>query len=387
MREVIRAFEKQGHIVTKQIMGGEEIAELNQAKIRKSPYKIYLKKALPGVLWQTIKDFKLLQFDKQAVQRLAALIEKEKPDFIYERGNYLMTDCSRIAKQFSIPHIIEINAPYPEEKISMEGNSLFISKARQAEKQQVEMADAVVVVSTVLKEYLLKINPGSASKILVIPNAINPDRANADATKVDVLRLQLGIDIGTTVIGFVGSIFPYHGVDKLVHAFNELMKKSDKRSIKLLIVGDGVGLNELKQFVAVNELEHKVKFTGNVPHEEVYTHIALMDIAVMARSNWYGSPVKIFEYAAMGKAVIAPDNGPVKDVMVNGEDGILIGDDEELLNALLKLLDDESLRNKLAENFNRKVMKRFTWDHVAEKILDRANAIIMSKKNMEPHNT
>lgn len=91
----------------------------------------------------------------------------------------------------------------------------------------------------------------------------------------------------------------------------------------------------------------------------------------MAKSNWYGSPVKIFEYGLLKKPIIAPNNIPVRDVMVNIQDAILIQENEtELKNAICNLLENETLAESLAINFYKKVMENYKWKNAAEKIIE-----------------
>lgn len=91
----------------------------------------------------------------------------------------------------------------------------------------------------------------------------------------------------------------------------------------------------------------------------------------MARSNWYGSPIKIFEYGALGKAIIAPDNIPVNDVMIHNEDGLLISNDLfKLSYALLTLLNDKEKREILGKTFQKKVLNEHTWINNARVILN-----------------
>jgi glycosyltransferase involved in cell wall biosynthesis len=367
MREVIKAFENRGHQVIKLIAGGELLSGNNAIQFKKKNIKAFI----PPFIWQSLKDYKLLKHDSMMCHQLADLIKREKPDFVYERGYYLLTSGTKICKELGVRHFIEINAPYPEEKRMMEGNSWFINKAQLAEKTQVNLCDRVFVVSTALKDYLQKNSGCDANKIIITPNAVNPEYISTDETKLRELRKNIKILKDEKVIGFVGSIFPYHGVDALLEAFKKIVEKSGRRDLKLLIVGDGEILPDLKKQVSTFNLEHQVIFTGNVPHNEVYNYISLMHITVMARSNWYGSPVKIFEYAALNKVVVAPDTIPVHDVMVNNVDGIILKNDkEDLERALTFILDHPEDAEKMSMSFHQKVMSRHTWQNVGDIILN-----------------
>lgn len=129
-------------------------------------------------------------------------------------------------------------------------------------------------------------------------------------------------------------------------------------------------LGELQKLAKEVGIAEKVTFTGSVSHSDVYHYIDLMDIAVMAKSNWYGSPVKIFEYALLKKAVIAPDVLPVRDVMSDA-DGILVTPDvTSFSKALVDLIDHPQKRTELGLNWNAKVLENFTWDVAARQTLN-----------------
>ena len=95
-----------------------------------------------------------------------------------------------------------------------------------------------------------------------------------------------------------------------------------------------------------------------------------MDITIMARSNWYGSPVKIFEYGAMHKAIIAPNVVPVQDVMQHLEHGLLIEASTEALTQSMRcMLEKPEERTRMADSFYKKVMEEHTWEMVSKQIL------------------
>lgn len=366
IREVIRGFEQSGHQVIRLIAGGETLTGSQAIQIKKRSWK----KFIPQYIWQSLKDYSLLRFDRNLESQLREIIQREKPDAIYERAYYLMGAGYRAAQQYGIPYYCEINAPYPEEKAEMNGRSIFHRKSEENERLQVKAAKKVFVVSSALSKYISSRVEGSEGKLIVTPNAVNPGHIQLDEHKVKSIRQQLNAGAEDTVIGFVGSIFPYHGVDLLITTFSSLINNGQKH-LRLLIVGDGEILNQLKETVKQSSLDHQVLFTGNIPHREVYNYIEAMDIAVMARSNWYGSPVKIFEYGIMNKGIIAPDVIPVRDVMTDKIHGLLIPDNEEALkSALLQMTQDKNATKNMAQNFCNKVKEQHTWQHVSDLILE-----------------
>src|SRR5205823_5775752 len=139
----------------------------------------------------------------------------------------------------------------------------------------------------------------------------------------DRIRSQLGID-DNLVVGFVGSLKPWHGVDALLAAFQEAAG-SDWR---LLIVGDGPERERLED--QATQIGGQVIFTGAVSHHQIPEYVATMDIAVApyrASSDFYFSPLKLYEYLAVGKAVVATNVGQIAQVIHHGENGYLVGSD------------------------------------------------------------
>lgn len=367
IRSVVKAFEQHGNFVLRFISGGESLTGGTDIKYKSR----WIKKLIPSVIWQTLKDYQLIRLDRANARMLEKLILEEKPDLVYERSYYLMRSGYQTAKKLGVKYFCEINAPYPEEKLDMEGRSLFVKRSRKTEIEQILCADAVFTVSSAMKEYLTKNANCNPEKVVVTPNAVDLDSMLIDEEKVSVIREKYKIEKSDYVIGFVGSIFPYHGVDVLLETFHKWIV-GKPGSYKLLIVGDGEVLPTLKEYALKNFSEGKVIFTGNVPHNDVYNYISLMNIAVMARSNWYGSPVKIFEYGALGKAIIAPDTVPVRDVMIDRVDGLLIKDNEnELMRAINFLVSNPDKAEKMANSFREKVCEKHTWYKVGEKILNQ----------------
>lgn len=369
-REVINALRNLGHEVLPVVLGGTEKSNLNplaEINYKPSSIKTWVKKLIPAVIWTTLNNIRLRRHDKNAGKRLEKAILEFSPELIYERSEYLQDSGTIMALKYKIRHFIEVNAPLVDEMRAFEGKSLLESKGHAIEKFKFEHADKVIVVSTALKEFIEKRYHCEPSKIFVQPNCINPDKIKTDSDRVASVRSDLGI-IGKKVIGFVGSMFPYHGVDVLIEAFSELSK--DREDLCLMVVGDGIVLNELKEMSQKLGLKDKVIFTGRIPHQAVFNYIELMDVCIMARSNWYGSPVKIFEYGLMRKPIIAPDTVPVRDVITDEEDALIVSDSSaELVRAISRLLNDSVRAHAMADHFHQKVMDEYNWAHAARNII------------------
>lgn len=368
MREIIQAFRELGHEVETCIMGGEIQENLN-IQIESSFLKKLLKKLIPSFFWQSLKDYKLRKFDFFALKTLEEKVKLFQPDLIYERNFYLMKSGIDVAVQNNIPHILEINGPTLQEKLEMEGNSMYLKRAKAIEGEKLNNTSKIAVVSSSLKDHFENLFPSTKGKYLVTPNAIRKDQILEQVESDSTLIKSIGF-ADSKIIGFVGSILPHHGVDILIKAFAEVNKSINET--RLLIIGDGETKSELEELANSILPKKSFLFTGNVNSTKVFDYLSIMDICVMPKSNWYGSPVKVFEYGAMGKPIIAPDRIPLKDVMVHEQDGILTNESvQETVNAVIRLLLDEEFSNTISNNFKQKVMTEHLW-------VNRANSILSS---------
>jgi glycosyltransferase involved in cell wall biosynthesis len=359
MRGTINAMRELGHEVIVCIAGGEKEGS-NGGVVKSSKWKKYI----PNLIKQTLKDYLLLRLNTRHTQQLQNLITQHQPDLVYERSYYLMNAGVLVAKKMDIKHFLEVNAPFIQEKIEMEGPSLLLHTAKKIEQQKADKTDRLIVVSSALKNHFVAQFGIDQDKIKVCPNGINSQDWIVDDKQTNKLQKELRLETTDYVIGFVGSILPHHGIHDLIHAF----EKSKQAHWKLLIVGDGETMPTLKNAVAKLNIADQVIFTGNVPFEHVKNYMALFSVGVMPASNWYGSPVKIFEYGAVGIPVIAPNNEPVNDVMQNGKQGLLINNAKELEKALTQLQKNDDNSN-MANAWQTEVLTRYTWKQLTEKSL------------------
>jgi glycosyltransferase involved in cell wall biosynthesis len=368
-RETIIALQNLGAEVIPVIMGGttfEEVPYKDGKAITHSGLKGFIKKIIPRYVWVTLKDFRLMMHDKRAAKRLEAAIIKYQPDLVYERSEYLQDASVAVVKKYKVKHYIEVNSPFVQEMKHLEGNSLWTSLGHYKEKRKYKSADKVWVVSSALKEFLVNRYQIESSKIIISPNRINKE----EFERIIPLPFDIKTSQKQVVIGFVGSILPHHDVEDLIEAFGIVKRKNT--DALLCIVGGGSLLDSLKQKVKEQQLTECVLFIGKVPHHQVPAYIKQMDICVMPGSNWYGSPIKIFEYGILGKAVIAPNNGPVNDVMEDLKDGILIEKGAEAIaNAIIQLIENPDLRQSIGQHFKSKIEAEYQWEHAAKMILEQ----------------
>jgi glycosyltransferase involved in cell wall biosynthesis len=311
------------------------------------------------------------------------LLEEFRPDVIYERSCLLSTAGVELARYFGVPFILEVNAPLVLEQQKARGLSLPIA-ARAAERLTLTRADHVIVVSKYLGDYVTAVGV-SADRVSVIPNAADPDLFHP-RTGPSELRQQLGWH-DQFVIGFVGSMKPWHGITTLLEALERL--GAPEGPFRLLLVGSGPELPALSQQVNRCRLHGCVHMTGDIPHDRVPDMLHAMDCAVApsaADADEYFSPVKLFEYMAMARPVVAANVGQAGKVIEHGRTGWLYrpGDSSELARLIAALSADERLRREVGAAAREQVLGQYTWQHNARHVLAVAEALVARGKTESP---
>jgi len=367
MREMIHAFRKRNNEVLPVIMGGVNGSIEKPREVKSNRGK---KKYIPKPLWELAKDFNLLLFDRNARKVLKQKVDQFKPDVIYERSNYLQTSGVEVARELNIPHILEVNSPHIIEREILTGTRSPLKRYfKKIEKKQFKKTTKIAVVSSTLRDFINKEYEIELDKIVVVPNGIDVNKIKVSETEKQQLIVKYNLN-NNHVIGFVGSVHPWHRVDMLIEAFSDIVQS--RGGVKLLIVGGGSMIARLTELCRKLNIEDNVIFTGKIPNVDVYKYISVMDITVIPGTKWFMMPVKLFEYGALGKPVIAIDTQAIRDVMVDGEEGLLFKSDKRALTeSLSELINDEEKRTEYGINFKRKVMKQYTWENNAKYVLEQ----------------
>ena len=142
----------------------------------------------------------------------------------------------------------------------------------------------------------------------------------------------------------------------------------------LLIVGDGFLIPDLKQLANELGISANVHFTGSVSKENVYQYMAAMDILTLPNTEWYCSPVKLFEYGALGKPILAVKEAGVSDVMTSEQGVLFDNNDQSFEEALEYAVENLSLLDQKAKAFQRKILQQHSWRANAANILQHLNS-------------
>lgn len=320
-----------------------------------------MRDALPHALYELLE----LAYSWVAYRRLAAAAEDFKPDLIYERYNLFLLAGVMLKKRRGIPLLLEVNAPLVHERSLHSGGLSLKRLARWAEGKAWREADYVLPVTRVLGEHVRAYGVPE-SRIVVIPNGINEEHFAAAPTPLEAKRARGLAD--RLVLGFTGFVREWHGMDKVIRW---MATAEAPAHAHLLIVGDGPVRDELERLARELGIAERVTFTGVVHRDQVPAWVASFDIALQPAVVAYASPLKLMEYLALAKPVVAPRTPNLCEVLEDGENALLFDEGRAgaLEQALSRLCADETLRLQLARGARDSIARLdLTWDGNARRV-------------------
>lgn len=365
MNSSIRAFRDTGCEVT------VLVGSANKSFSGRSSKSISLPSPLIKIR-KTLID--LAELGHSVVQYFGVAGRTCKPDLIFERYSLFSWAGLALKRKWKIPYFVEFNDPGIETRNRYFGRSFLEPVSKMIFNRIVAESDAIIAVSESVKAKLI-LQGTNIRKTHVIPNGVSPDLFNPDDFEQGPVRQKYDLQ-DAIVIGFVGGIVPWHGVNFLLGAACKIVKA--RANAKFLIVGGGDhSVSQISDTARSYGILDHVICTGWVDHQQIGTYLAAMDIvtapyAPMGNDPIYFSPLKVFEYMAMGKPVVASRIEQLAEIFEDGKDIILTnpGNVEELASAILKLISDSELAQKLSANARKKVLGSYTWGKTVMKILD-----------------
>ncbi len=292
-------------------------------------------------------------------------------DLLYERYDLLGTAGWMASRRLAVPLLLEVNGEIFTEYADL-GMGLSAAQWRLInliERQHFLGAAHTITVSEALRDDALARWSLPPDRVSVVKNGVDVELFNFDLSAG--LGQAPSTDNEQLTIIHVGSFQPWHSLDLLVQAFAGIPLTHNAR---LLLVGDGPSCAEIAALVHRCGLDDRVTFTGRVPHDEVATLMAKAEVAVMAhrptKAAVSGTPLKLLEYMAAGKAIVAPNLANLAAIVRNGESALLFrpGDADLLTFSLTELLTNESLRAQLGVNAREIARTQYSWDAVASRI-------------------
>lgn len=355
--EVCRGLADLGHqvmAVTGPAAGAEPLPPTPAIRIVNQPQSLQLGLTLLPTIERLVRDF--------------------RPTAVMERYYNLAGAGLIAAHRHRLPALLEVNAPVYDPPGSQKDrlDHLLGQPLRRWARWQVRAADRIVTPLATTVGALAR--PGSIVELPWGANTTLFDPAIVDQATRERTRAEYGLpapDQGD-IIAFSGSFRPWHGVETLLAALHQLLPT--RPNLWALLIGDGEERPALQEQVRRwGQLGQRVVFTGRLPYGDVPRHLAVATLGVapfeparhaaLRHFGFYWSPLKIFEYGAMGLPTVCPAIPPLDTIVRDRQEGRLypVGDRAALARVLGELLDQPATRQAMGQAARERVTAEWSW--------------------------
>ncbi len=293
-------------------------------------------------------------------------------DLCHEHNGLFCAGAALACRRLGLPYVLTFSSdPLFERALGgrpLHGLHAWVAKFEA--QFTYRLASRIICVSSAARQHLSETWNVEPDKITVMPNGVDTELFRPEC---DPRRTRAKWDLADhPVVCFVGGFQAWHGLDRLIEAFARVLVEMP--DVRLLLVGDGRARPIVDQAIATCGVEHAVQVTGLQPQDRVPEMLAAADVAVLPypalpRELWF-SPLKLYEYMAAGKAIVASRSGQIAEVIRHGENGWLVepGDIDELAAVILKLLRSPDERARLGHEARRDAVTRYSWDQYIERL-------------------
>lgn len=291
---------------------------------------------------------------------LGKAIREVKPDLLLGRMNSVFIAAPVLAQYYDVPYgLFSRGTSYKSLR--------FSSVLTQLYKYNVRVADEVYVASNEIKQDTDQLRKSEQSSATFLPNGVTIEQF--EPIDRERARSAIGFERDDLfVVGFVGSMKPYHRVDYLIKSLNHI---EPSKNIALLLIGDGPERDRYRKQAEEEGVAERVVFPGFVPHSEVGTYISACDVLYGVSDQDSATPIKIFEYLACARPVIARNIDELS-VITDRNLGRLVRRDPAAIGTAIEELYETSQaeRHSMGTRGRAYVEQNRTWDAAVDRVLD-----------------
>jgi PEP-CTERM/exosortase A-associated glycosyltransferase len=310
-------------------------------------------------------------------RRIVEVARREDVDVIHAHSPVLCGAPAWLAaRQLGRPCVYEIRAFWEDAAVTSgtarEGG-LKYRAVRAAETALARRVDGLVGICAGIRDDLLR-RGIPAERVHVVPNGVDVG-AFAPAPPDEGVRARYGLG-GRTVVAYIGTLFPFEGVDDLVRALARLVRDEGRDDVRGVIVGQGPADAACRAATEAAGLAGRMLHLGRVPHHEVQALYSVADVLVYPRRPGrltdLVTPLKPLEAMAMAKAVVASDVGGLRELVEDGVTGLLHrpSDVAHLASTVRRLVDAPLLRDSLGRQARAFVEEQRQWRTLVARHLD-----------------
>jgi PEP-CTERM/exosortase A-associated glycosyltransferase len=303
----------------------------------------------------------------RTAQRLADIIRRDRPDVIHAHSPVLNAiPALREGRRYGIPVVYEVRAFWEDAAVdhgtAREGGTRY-RVSRAVESYALRRADAVTTICEGLRAEIVGRGIDERN-VTVIPNAVDIAQFALGGTRDETLAARLGL-AESIILGFIGSFYTYEGLALLLDALPRMLAAEPR--LRVLLVGGGPQEEMLRERAADPALHGRVVLAGRVPHDEVQRYYDLIDVLVYPRLSMrlteLVTPLKPLEAMAQGRLVVASDVGGHRELVRDGETGVLFraGDKRSLAETVGRLLGERERWPALRAQARRFVEAERNW--------------------------
>ena len=246
----------------------------------------------------------------------------------------------------------------------------------ELERNALSHATRIIVVSNRMKKFVVDEWDIDGKKIIVIPNGYFEGKLKKYLNEKSVRSVDdLNRSCRNTSICFLGTLDPKINIEKIICLANRI------KDAQIYVIGEGPVLDKLKRRVRKEGLNNII-ITGRIPDDRAFEFVINSQVCILplypSKHTEVSCPVKVFDYAALGKAIVA-DNVAEMCRIFKENDAALVSDPEnkeEFIGNVKRLLEDDELRRRLGENA-RRLVKNFTWEKQGEKLVNMYRRLII----------